>query len=79
MKWKNILGRPSNDFQNTDQESQLNIWYLPANGPRKILAEVTNTFLTVLWSSFLAWYVSPKVITNLKNTKYVPLMPSSNT
>ena len=52
---KKISGWSLNDFQITDKDSQLSMWYLPANGPRNILADVANTFLTALWSSFLAW------------------------
>ena len=36
------------DFQNTDRVPQGRTRYLPANGPRNILAEVASTFLTAL-------------------------------
>lgn len=48
MLMKNISGRSSNDFLFTDKDSQLNVGYLPANGPCSILADVANTFLTAL-------------------------------
>lgn len=46
-------------YQPTDEDLCLHV---PENGFRSTLADAANTFLTALWSSFLACQTSPKMM-----------------